>query len=112
MLTTPANFSLRPHPNSGANLDRAYPARHDEVICIHSVDANGNRSKFSPTASTSDDNFATIGEAVESTWPLGLCDGQGQNYLYKSGTSFATPIAVGIAAFLLEYSKLHLSPEY
>ena len=97
--------------NSGANLDRAYPARHQEVICIHSTDANGNRSKFSPTAITNDDNFATVGEAVESAWPEHLSDPKTTDtcVAYKSGTSFATPIAAGIAAFLLQYSRLHLS---
>jgi subtilisin family serine protease len=99
--------------NSGANLDRAYPARHQEVICIHSTDANGNRSTFSPTATNSDDNFATIGEAVESAWPIHLCNQEKRktSVAHKSGTSFATPIAAGIGAFLLQYSRLHLSEE-
>ena len=30
--------------------------------------------------------------------------------IYKSGTSFATPIAVAIAAFLLLYARQNLSP--
>jgi hypothetical protein len=99
--------------NGGANLDRAYPARHQEVICIHSTDANGNRSKFSPTAITTDDNFATIGEAVESAWPMHLCNRETNKTFvaHKSGTSFATPVAAGIGAFLLQYSRLHLSEE-
>ncbi|KAH7417511.1 peptidase S8/S53 domain-containing protein, partial [Cadophora sp. MPI-SDFR-AT-0126] len=99
--------------NSGGNLDRAYPARDQNVICIHSTDANGNRSNFSPTALSNDTNIATIGEAVESAWPVHLCDGEANPTFvkYKSGTSYATPIAVGIAAFLLQYAKLHLSSE-
>lgn len=100
--------------NSGANLDRAYPARDQNVICIHSTDANGNRSKFSPTAISDNVNFATIGEAVESAWPVQLCDENlDTTYVkYKSGTSFATPIAAGIAAFLLQYAKLHLTKDH
>jgi len=96
--------------NSGANLDRAYPARDQNVICIHSTDANGNRSRFSPNAITNDINLATIGEAVESAWPVHLCDKKTNPTFvkYKSGTSYATPIAAGIAAFLLQYAKLHL----
>jgi hypothetical protein len=96
--------------NSGANLDRAYPARDQNVICIHSTDANGNRSKFSPNAIADDTNLATIGEAVESAWPVHLCDKKTNPTFvkYKSGTSYATPIAAGIAAFLLQYAKLHL----
>ncbi|KUL84150.1 hypothetical protein ZTR_07186 [Talaromyces verruculosus] len=101
--------------NSGANLDRAYPARDENVICIHSTDANGNRSPFSPTALADALNLATVGEAVESSWPLRLC--QPNNNInsigtkHKSGTSFATPIAVSIAAFLLQYVRLHI-PDY
>ncbi|OCK74584.1 subtilisin-like protein [Lepidopterella palustris CBS 459.81] len=96
--------------NSGANLNRAYPARDQHVICIHSTDANGNRSSFSPTAITDDTNIATVGQAVESAWPVHLCDEKTNPTFvkYKSGTSYATPIAAGIAAFLLQYAKLHL----
>ncbi|PMD37409.1 subtilisin-like protein [Hyaloscypha variabilis F] len=96
--------------NSGANLDRAYPARDQNVICIHSTDANGNRSKFSPTAISNEINLATIGEAVESAWPVHLCD-EATNptfVKYKSGTSYATPIAAGIGAFLLQYARIHM----
>ncbi|UNI23183.1 hypothetical protein JDV02_009017 [Purpureocillium takamizusanense] len=96
--------------NSGANLDRAYPTRDSHVICIHSTDSKGNRSRFSPTALHCDVNLATIGEAVQSAWPVNLCDPSANPdcVQYKSGTSYATPIAVGIAAFLLQYARLHL----
>lgn len=30
---------------------------------------------------------------------------------YKSGTSYATPIVVGIAVFLLQYARLHLASQ-
>ena len=99
--------------NSGANLSRAYPARHEEVMCIHSTDANGNRSRFSPTAKDGN-NFATIGEAVESAWPSSLRSSKsnGSCTAFKSGTSFATPIAASIAAFLLLYARLHLEEKW
>ena len=96
--------------NSGANLDRAYPARDPHVICVHSTDSDGNRSKFSPTALTRDANIATVGEAVQSAWPVALCDRDANPDCVqcKSGTSYATPIAVGIVAFLLQYARIHL----
>jgi subtilisin family serine protease len=96
--------------NSGANQDRAYPARDAHVICVHSTDSNGNRSKFSPTALRHDANIATIGEAVQSSWPVGKCDLvlNPDCVQCKSGTSYATPIAVGIAAFLLQYTRIHM----
>ncbi|KAL7917439.1 hypothetical protein ACQKWADRAFT_306812 [Trichoderma austrokoningii] len=98
--------------NNGANTKRAYPARHADVICVHSTNANGTPSDFNPTPLPGD-NFATIGEAVESAWPVNLCDQEkNENYIaHKSGTSFATPIASGIAAFLLQYARAKLPPK-
>ncbi|WYZ42062.1 hypothetical protein EsH8_V_000957 [Colletotrichum jinshuiense] len=52
----------------------------------------------------------SVGESVQSAWPTFLCDDvPGQSYLVsRSGTSYATPILVGIVAFLLQYARLHL----
>jgi hypothetical protein len=96
--------------NNGGKLGRSFPAREPTVIAVHSTDANGNRSAFSPTALAEDINLATVGEAVESAWPVHLCDDTAnpQCVKYKSGTSYATPIAAGIAAFLLAYARIHL----
>ncbi|KAL7910879.1 pfs domain-containing protein [Trichoderma velutinum] len=96
--------------NSGGKLGRAYPARDQDVIAVHSTDTNGNRSSFSPTALSHDINLATVGEAVESAWPMHLPHQSNSKFLRcKSGTSFATPIAAGIAGFLLLYAKINLS---
>ncbi|KAI0553245.1 pfs domain-containing protein [Xylaria curta] len=97
--------------NDGGRLGRSFPAREPTVIAVHATDAYGNRSSFSPTATDDDISIATIGEAVESTWPVHLCEEEttDQNYVkYKSGTSYATPIAAGIAAFLLLYARIHI----
>ncbi|KAJ5494665.1 Peptidase S8/S53 subtilisin/kexin/sedolisin [Penicillium fimorum] len=93
--------------NSGANSDRAFPARDENVICIHSTDANGNRSSFSPTALADTLNLATVGEDVESSWPKHLCE-DSSGIKHRSGTSYATPIAVAIAAFLLQYAQIYI----
>lgn len=104
--------------NSGGQLGRAFPAREANVICVHSTDARGNRSPFSPTAVPQDVNLATVGEAVSSAWPMHLCSGdghaagdEGEDGIFsavKSGTSYATPVMAGIAAFLLLYARLRL----
>lgn len=96
--------------NSGGRLGRAFPARDPNVIAVHSVDTYGNRSDFSPTASAEAVNLATVGEGVESAWPVHFCDETENPSLaaVKSGTSYATPILAGIAGFLLMYVRMNL----
>ncbi|KAK7715733.1 hypothetical protein SLS63_011322 [Diaporthe eres] len=97
--------------NSGGNLGRAYPASSSHVICVHSTDTLGNRSAFSPTEERDRVNIATVGESIRSAWPSSLCKpaNDRDGLVYRSGTSYATPILAGIAAFLLQYARLHLS---
>lgn len=73
-------------------------------ICVHATHSDGNRSRLNPTALSHDLNFATVGEAVQSAWPESLCDMRmnPECVQHKSETSCATPIVVGIAAFLLQ----------
>ncbi|KAF2018140.1 hypothetical protein BU24DRAFT_449662 [Aaosphaeria arxii CBS 175.79] len=102
--------------NGGGNTTRDYPARDKHAFCIHSTNAYGNRSDFSPTALENACNFATIGEAVRSAWPESLYTHTGKMWdrtfeLHKSGTSFATPIAASIVAFILLFAKLHLQDD-
>ncbi|KAF9876389.1 pfs domain-containing protein [Colletotrichum karsti] len=94
--------------NSGGKLGRSFPAREPTVIAVHATDTDGNRSKFSPTAADFDINLATVGEAVESAWPVVLCDDDTDYVRLKSGTSYATPIMAGITAFLMLYARVHL----
>ncbi|WQF81022.1 Putative peptidase S8/S53 domain, peptidase S8, subtilisin, Asp-active [Colletotrichum destructivum] len=94
--------------NSGGKLGRSFPAREPEVIAVHATDANGNRSHFSPTATDYDINLATVGEAVESAWPVVLCEDDTEYVKHKSGTSYATPIMAGMTAFLMMYARIHL----
>ncbi|KAL6790875.1 peptidase S8/S53 domain-containing protein [Trichoderma sp. SZMC 28012] len=97
--------------NSGGKLGRAYPASSSQVICVHSTDTLGTPSGFSPTAEPDNLNFATVGESIESAWPMLLCNDTTTPQRYvksRSGTSYATPIMAGIAAFLLQYARLHL----
>lgn len=91
--------------NDGGNKPRSRPARSDEVICIHACDGNGNKGGMSPSPEENSLNFTTLGVAIESRWKKKL--------VYKSGTSFATPVAAGIAANVLEFAnfKCNLSEE-
>ncbi|KAI0437238.1 hypothetical protein F4803DRAFT_556191 [Xylaria telfairii] len=82
--------------NNGGISGRARPARHEGVICIHASDGKGNKGGMNPTPIANRDNFATLGVAVPSRW-------KGKE-VWKTGTSFATPIAAGIAANVLEFA--------
>ncbi|KAG5925766.1 hypothetical protein E4U42_003954 [Claviceps africana] len=96
--------------NSGGTQRIAFPARDQNVICIYATDTQGNRCDFSPSAEKHNINLATVGYGVESAWPVSQCDvGKNPSCLtVRNGTSFAAPIAAGIAAFLLLYVRLHL----
>jgi subtilisin family serine protease len=83
--------------NNGGNQSIAYPANQDEVICISSTDGQGNRSSFNPSP-VPGRNLATVGEAVLSSWI-------GGGRKRKSGTSFAAPIAAGVAAIAMDYVR-------
>jgi len=83
--------------NNGGISGRAQPARSSNVICIHASDGKGNKGGMNPTELDNSDNFATLGVAVPSQWK--------GNQVWKSGTSFATPIAAGFAADILEFAN-------
>ncbi len=85
--------------NDGRNTPRMYPARKSSVFAIHSTDSNGYTSSFNPPPLT-DQNLSILREYIESAWLTR--DGSGSTRRL-SGTSFATPIAVCVSAFLLAY---------
>ena len=93
--------------NGGGNEGRAFPASDKRVICVHSTDGQGNRSKFSPTAKRGCENFGFPGESIESSWPRKTASSPCTKI--KSGTSFATPLAVALAANLIEYVQQKLT---
>ncbi|KAH8587087.1 peptidase S8/S53 domain-containing protein [Bisporella sp. PMI_857] len=83
--------------NNGGISGRARPARQEGVLCIHATDGKGNKGGMNPSPITNKGNFATLGVAIPSKW-------KGKD-VWKSGTSFAVPIAVGFAADVLEFAK-------
>ena len=79
--------------NDGGRKEIAYPANHSDVICINSTNGDGTPSSFNPSPKKGK-NFSTLGEGV----PL-----HSDITNRKSGTSYATPIAAGIAAVVMDY---------
>lgn len=78
-----------------------FPARMDGVFSIRSADGHGTLVD-SPNRTYATDNFSVLGAGLEAAWPLDLNNQRETKSV--SGTSFATPIAAGIAAIVLEYS--------
>lgn len=84
--------------NEGGNKKtRSRPGLSSKVICIHACDGKGNKGAMNPNPVKHRGNFSTLGVAVPSFWK--------KKAVYKSGTSFATPIAAAFAADILEFAN-------
>jgi hypothetical protein len=90
--------------NDGGGGSRTYPARYGRVICVHSATWQGEASRSNPGREEGLDNFSAVGEHVRPIWPSKVSK-QKAGMDYRRGTSFATPVAVSIAAFMIGYIR-------
>jgi subtilisin family serine protease len=84
-----------PASTDGVNMSRPFPANLGNVICIHATDGLGDPAPINPSPLQRKDNFATLGMGISSSW--------NGDEVFLSGTSFATPVAAGIAANILAF---------
>jgi hypothetical protein len=106
-INTRARIVFAAASNGGPIERRAFPASMSDVICVSASDGHGaNARLLSPDPDDhDDDNFITLGAYVRYP-PLVVSKAQAtQQHTYKSGTSFATPIAAGLAANVLEFAR-------
>lgn len=79
----------------------AFPARSPGVFSIHSHDGHGNPSLFTPKPQQDSHNFQVVGQDIQIMGFGGL----GTHTV--RGTSCSTPIAAGIAAFVLDFARAY-----
>lgn len=85
----------------------AWPARHSDVICVHSADGLGNPSSFNP-GHKDNMRIMTLGEGIRSAWPTALLENSNadkKREVAMSGTSCATAVTAGIAALILGHAR-------
>jgi hypothetical protein len=89
--------------NEGIYKKAAWPARvSDDAIGIHScVDMGKISSSFTPMLVERDSNFMVVGEGIIAHWP----NAKGGGFHPVEGTSFATPVAVSMAALILAFAN-------
>ncbi|KAH8721239.1 Minor extracellular protease Epr [Beauveria bassiana] len=86
------------HNNAGHHEGPSWPGRKLGIIAIHCTDGDGQ--PLSTNASVGrEDYFATLGLDIPIKEQFATTKSQ---YVYASGVSYATPIAAGIAANMLE----------
>lgn len=95
--------------NSGKNNPRAFPASDDPyVFCVHASNGNGEDGGINPEIQ-SGFNFMTLGMGLElMELESRIENGRARSTfkrVIKSGTSFATAIAAGIAAAVLDLAS-------
>jgi hypothetical protein len=95
--------------NEGANDPITFPANLPIVLCIGAADGKGNRSEFTSYKSGVE-KYSALGVAVSGAKASATDEVIGPLKERRDGTSTAAPVAAGIAALLIEYTR-HISAQ-
>lgn len=91
--------------NDGAHTPMAWPARDLDVFGVSSTDGDGQLSSFNPDENDAPAILYALGEGVEVTSPSCKTSGT-MKKMFVSGTSYAAPVAAGLAANVLVCVRL------
>lgn len=96
--------------NEAGNSDAMFPANMSRVFCMHAASGAGNKYTHNPHPSPYQDwNFMAVGWDVKCACrrpdPHGPPSRNPDPSAHVSGTSFAAPIAMCIAAFMVDYIR-------
>lgn len=98
--------------NDGGGGSRTYPALYPRVLCIHASNYLGENWGYNPGRENETDNFSTVGEHIRPLWDPShtspLESAVASKIKYRDGTSFATPVAVAIAAFMIAWIRKYM----
>ncbi|EGX92020.1 subtilisin, putative [Cordyceps militaris CM01] len=101
------------HRNVGQHEGPTWPGTRSGVIAIHSTDGEGRPQGHASVGM--DKYFATLGCDIATTesfcTPGTFCRPK-RTEVYATGVSYATPIAAGIAANVLEIIRHDAAPDY
>ncbi|ETS84479.1 hypothetical protein PFICI_02504 [Pestalotiopsis fici W106-1] len=96
--------------NDGGEGLRTYPAKYPGVVCAHSATWRGSKAERNPGLEKDLRNFSFVGEHVRPVWSAKMSKDD-DRMKYASGTSYASPVAVSVAAFMIGYIQKEM-PEY
>lgn len=104
--------------NDGGDGMCTYPANLHNVLCAYAADGMGNKYPRNPPPAK-EHNFSFVGMLLRPTWdPSAPKNAKGSRLDYKSGTSYAAPIACATAVLMIGYirrryptTKWQISPQ-
>jgi hypothetical protein len=87
--------------NTGRGDHISFPACLDEVISVGSTDGKHKISDFVPALGPGK-RLCAIGEGIKAAW-INPKEESHATTIRRAGTSYATPVAAGVAAMVMEF---------